>query len=239
MSSADYPLAPDPALEWTGAKRNYDLVKEFVIALLAVALLTVLFAALFSSPDAKPVTIAGWANAAPHDFVATALTELDGTSGTAGYGPPYTHVKGASQNTSAGVYTEGAQEYVLEAIGRVRNVEEIGDTVIAMRGGRSVLVRLRDHGAPGSALHAGRPGARARVRPHRDPQPVQWKPAASPGVREHPASRGRRARQRGHDHRQHFLHRRVSRHNGRHDRSRAGYFRRVRAAKSPNVTSVS
>src|SRR5688500_13998899 len=29
-------------------------------------------------------------------------------------------VKGASQNTSAGIYTEGAQEYVLEAIGRVR-----------------------------------------------------------------------------------------------------------------------
>jgi Cu/Ag efflux pump CusA len=30
--------------------------------------------------------------------------------------------RGASENTSAGVYTEGSQEYVLEAIGRVRNV---------------------------------------------------------------------------------------------------------------------
>src|SRR5512134_2558587 len=49
--------------------------------------------------------------------------------------------RGASQNTSAGVYTEGAQEYVLEAIGRVRTPEEIGETVVALRGDRSVLVR--------------------------------------------------------------------------------------------------
>ena len=60
-------------------------------------------------------------------------------------------VKGASQNTSAGIYTEGAQEYVLEAIGRVRSPEEIGDTVVAMQGARPVLVRdvadVREGGA--------------------------------------------------------------------------------------------
>jgi len=49
--------------------------------------------------------------------------------------------KGASQNTSAGVYIEGPQEYVLQAIGRVRRPDEIGETVVAMRGGRSVLIR--------------------------------------------------------------------------------------------------
>ena len=49
--------------------------------------------------------------------------------------------RGASENTSAGVFTEGAQEYVLEAIGRVRSAQEIGETVIALRGDRSVLVR--------------------------------------------------------------------------------------------------
>src|SRR4026209_2766304 len=48
---------------------------------------------------------------------------------------------GASQNTSAGIYTEGAQEYVLEAIGRVRTAEEIGDTVVALRGHPYVLPR--------------------------------------------------------------------------------------------------
>jgi len=50
-------------------------------------------------------------------------------------------VRGASQNTSAGVYTEGPQEYVLQAIGRVRNPAEVGETVVALRGGRPVLVR--------------------------------------------------------------------------------------------------
>ena len=52
-----------------------------------------------------------------------------------------TAAQGASENTSAGVYTEGAQEYVLEAVGRVRTPEEIGETVVALRGTRSVLVR--------------------------------------------------------------------------------------------------
>ena len=50
-------------------------------------------------------------------------------------------VKGASHNASAGVYTEGPQEYVLQAVGRVRRPDEIGETVVAMRGDRSVLVR--------------------------------------------------------------------------------------------------
>jgi hypothetical protein len=98
VTAAEYPRAPDPALEWTGAKRRYDLVKEAVIALVVVSLLTVLLSALFSSPDEKPVTVAGWATAAPRDFLTTALSELDGTSGIATYGPPYTHVAGAGQN---------------------------------------------------------------------------------------------------------------------------------------------
>src|SRR6187551_3419111 len=59
--------------------------------------------------------------------------------------------RGASQNSSAGIYTEGAQEYVLEAIGRVRTPEEIGETVVALKGNRSVLIRdvadVREGGA--------------------------------------------------------------------------------------------
>src|SRR6185295_9988560 len=71
--------------------------------------------------------------------------------------------RGASQNTSAGVYTEGAQEYVLEAIGRVRTPEEIGETVVALRGTRSVLVRdvadVREGAAfkRGEGSRSGRP----------------------------------------------------------------------------------
>ena len=95
---------PDRA-EWTGPKRPYDLVKEFVIALVVITLLVLGLAVLFSSPDDKPVTIQQWANGTTstntkfpgQDFVATALTELDGSSGTAGYGPPYNDTPDAAQ----------------------------------------------------------------------------------------------------------------------------------------------
>jgi CzcA family heavy metal efflux pump len=72
-------------------------------------------------------------------------------------------VRGASENTSAGVYTEGPQEYVLQAVGRVRNPEEIGESVVAMRGGRSVLIRdvadVREGGAfkRGEGSRSGKP----------------------------------------------------------------------------------
>ena len=79
-------LLADPS---TYGVRSYDIVKEFVIALVAVTLLSGGLAFVFSSPDDKPITVAQWANAAPNDFVATAVAELGGTSGTAGYGPPY------------------------------------------------------------------------------------------------------------------------------------------------------
>jgi hypothetical protein len=69
--------------------RPYDLVKEFVIAMVVVGLLTVLLAAVFSSPDRKAITLANWASAAPEDVVATATAELAGTSTSAGYGAPY------------------------------------------------------------------------------------------------------------------------------------------------------
>jgi hypothetical protein len=89
---------PDPAAQpWTGPKRPYDLVKEFVVALVVVSILTVILAALFSSPDDKQLTLAQWAKSAPNGFVATAATELDGTSGSATYGAPYTHDKSAAQ----------------------------------------------------------------------------------------------------------------------------------------------
>jgi hypothetical protein len=108
VSEDGYPAAPDPAAEWTGAKRRYDLVKELCIAIGVVALLAVLFSILFSSPDEKPATIAQWATVAPSDFVGTALSELDGTSGLATYGPPYNHVPGAGQNIIGGVSLERA-----------------------------------------------------------------------------------------------------------------------------------
>jgi hypothetical protein len=82
---------------WTGGWRRYDLVKEFVIALVVVALLTVALAVLFSSPDDQPVTVARWAGADPKDFLTTAVSELDRSSDVANYGPPYTNTPDAAQ----------------------------------------------------------------------------------------------------------------------------------------------
>src|SRR6187401_1285301 len=64
-------------------------------------------------------------------------------------------VRDASQNTSAGIYTEGAQEYVLEAVGRVRSASEIGDTVVALRGERPVLIRDLADVREGAAFKRG------------------------------------------------------------------------------------
>ncbi len=69
--------------------RRYDLVKEFVTALVVMLVLVVVFAVAVGSPDEKAITMKAWAANAPFDVVATATSELAGTSTTAGYGPPY------------------------------------------------------------------------------------------------------------------------------------------------------
>jgi hypothetical protein len=81
----------EAARTWTGPYRSYDLVKEFTIATGAVLGLVLVLTILFSSPDDPPSTIKQWARSTPVDFVTTATSELDGTSDTAGYGPPYNH----------------------------------------------------------------------------------------------------------------------------------------------------
>ena len=84
--------------EWNGRYEPYDLVKEFLIAFVVIVILVVGLAVVFSSPDEKPVTVRSWSTANPVDFAQTAITELDGTSGTATYGPPYNTTAGAAQS---------------------------------------------------------------------------------------------------------------------------------------------
>jgi hypothetical protein len=74
---------------WRGPTRRYDILKEGTIALGIAAGLTIALAVVVSSPDIPPVTVRSWVQVAPADFLATAATELDGSSLTAGYGPPY------------------------------------------------------------------------------------------------------------------------------------------------------
>ncbi len=82
---------------WIGGTRRYDIVKEGVIALAVMSLFTVGLAVLFGSPDDQPVTLRSWSQAAPADFMAAALSELDYSSEVAGYGPPYTGDTSAAQ----------------------------------------------------------------------------------------------------------------------------------------------
>jgi hypothetical protein len=90
-------MAAADAAPWRGPTRRYDLLKEGTIAGCIVLALTVVLSALLSSPDVPSVTIRSWAKVAPADFLATAATELNGTSETATYGPPYNHGTGSVQ----------------------------------------------------------------------------------------------------------------------------------------------
>jgi hypothetical protein len=84
--------------EWKGAYRPYDILKEATIALGVVLALVLGLTILFSSPDLPPSTIQSWSRGDPVDFVTTATTELDGSSMSGSYGPPYNHGTGSVQH---------------------------------------------------------------------------------------------------------------------------------------------
>ena len=52
-----------------------------------------------------------------------------------------TALRESNENASAGFYAEGGQEYLIHGIGRVQKPEDIGLTLVAMRGGEAVLVQ--------------------------------------------------------------------------------------------------
>ena len=62
-----------------------------------IVVLTFALASLLSSPDVPSVTVQSWARIAPADFLATSATQLNGTSGSATYGPPYNNGTGSVQ----------------------------------------------------------------------------------------------------------------------------------------------
>lgn len=76
-------------VEWHGPYYRYDLLKEVTIAVVVSLVLVLVCSIIFSSPDEKPVTVKSWSVASPVGFAQAAATELDGTSATATYGPPY------------------------------------------------------------------------------------------------------------------------------------------------------
>jgi hypothetical protein len=112
-----------PVRHWTGPERSYDLIFEGTLAILVVAVLVVAAAAMFGSANGGlsypggPPSKAGdaftakyWAtspviddkgvsdpNGGAADFAATVVTELDGSSPAASYGPPFNETSGSSQ----------------------------------------------------------------------------------------------------------------------------------------------
>jgi hypothetical protein len=117
-------------VEWQGGYRRYDLLKEVLIAFLVVLVITVGLAYVFSSPDEPPVTVKSWSTAAPVDFAQTAMTELDGTSGVATYGPPYNNTPDAAQKlgpisleqaVGARIPINTAKDFVLQPLATLPN----------------------------------------------------------------------------------------------------------------------
>jgi hypothetical protein len=130
------------AAPWGGRYVRYDLVKEALVALAVVAALAVGLAILFSSPDERPSTIAQWARSDPGDFLTTAVSELDGSSTTATYGPPYNHA-GPGQRIAfvhlqkwLGVShpVDAAQDFVLGPLRTVTGDPALARALAAYRG---------------------------------------------------------------------------------------------------------
>jgi hypothetical protein len=126
-------------VEWDGPTVRYDLFKEVTVCFVIVLILTAGFAAIFGSPDDPAITLKSWSNADPVDFVQTAITELDGTSGTAGYGPPYNRTSGVSQTigpvsleslAGVGVPINTANDFVIDPLLTLPNAPAV-DAAIA------------------------------------------------------------------------------------------------------------
>jgi hypothetical protein len=77
------------ARPWSGANRHYDIVKEGAIALVVVTVMVFALSAVFSSPDDPALTFKGWAGDSPDSLYVTTVSQLAGSSESAGYGPPY------------------------------------------------------------------------------------------------------------------------------------------------------
>jgi quinol-cytochrome oxidoreductase complex cytochrome b subunit len=97
-SATPRPLASDQVSYYRGLRlMPYDLIREGLIALVAIFVLVVAFAGFLSSPDEPPLTIQQYAQQNPVGFVTTAMKELSGTSIIAQYGAPYNSGTGSVQ----------------------------------------------------------------------------------------------------------------------------------------------
>ena len=108
----------------------YDLIREVTVLGAVVLVLVVIFSAIFSSGDERPLTLQSVAQNDPVGFTTVSLSELDGSSAIAGYGQPYNTATGATQALGpisfqqlggVTIPIDTAQVYVYGPLGTVHN----------------------------------------------------------------------------------------------------------------------
>jgi hypothetical protein len=146
---------------WRGSTRRYDIVKEATMATVIAGVLVVALASILSSPDVPPVTVASWAKVAPADFLATASSELAGTSLSATYGQPYNNGTGSVQNLlglspqrAVGVRTplHPAQTFVLGPLQRLAGTDPAVAAALARYEAATPAVQARWNAAYATAV---------------------------------------------------------------------------------------
>jgi hypothetical protein len=142
----------NPIRHWTGPERKYDLIFEGTVGVVIVSVLVVAASIIFGSanggltypggPSSQPgdaFTARYWVaspmtdehgqtdpNGGAKDFAATVVAELDGSSDTAGYGPPFNETPGAQ--AIGPVSLAGAAHAV---VGLTQPINSANDFVIA------------------------------------------------------------------------------------------------------------
>ena len=113
--------------------KHYDLLREGIVVFVVVAIVAIVLAAVYGSPDYPTITAQSVANDQPIAFLKTTTGILLGNdlSAVADYGPPYTKDPSAAQHLGPiapanwlGVTRtiHPAQDFVLGPLGRVAQI---------------------------------------------------------------------------------------------------------------------
>jgi quinol-cytochrome oxidoreductase complex cytochrome b subunit len=110
----------------------YDLIREVTLVSMVTLIVVVVFAGIFSSPDAKPMTMQSVAQSDPVGFTTVSLSELANTSALASYGQPYNTGTDSVQAVGplspqkiagVGIPIDTAQTYVLQPLATVKSLD--------------------------------------------------------------------------------------------------------------------
>ena len=166
------PAKRHPLATWTGPERRYDLIAEGTVAVIIVAVLCIIAAILWGSPDGgltypkAPASPAGqafsaryWDTSDPSDLAQTAVQELLGATTTATYGPPFNTTTGASQE----IIGIQPAEIAKSIFGLTQPINTASDFVLApvsqlaAPGNPVVAAAIRTYKAAGGDLSPGAP----------------------------------------------------------------------------------